>query len=135
MAANATREQLFDEVVSSCTGLINRIALSYEANPALRGELIQDILVAVWIALAAFRGDSSVRTFAAAIAQKRCITHVIKRVREPRQVELRPDLVSSTPLPDEIALENEQRRRVVDSIRILPIPQREAIVLCLEGFS
>jgi RNA polymerase sigma-70 factor (ECF subfamily) len=135
MAANATREQLFDEVSSACTGLITRIALSHEADPALRGELVQDILVAIWVALAAFRGDSSVRTFAAAIAQKRCIAHVIKRAREPRQVELPADLVSTSPLPDEVALDNERRRRLVESVQLLPIPQREAIVLCLEGFS
>jgi RNA polymerase sigma factor (sigma-70 family) len=135
MAADATREQLFDEVVSSCTGLITRIALSYEANPALRGELIQDILVAIWVALASFRGESSVRTFAAAIAQKRCIAHVIKRAREPRQVELPRDLVSAAPSPHEVALDNDRRRRLVDSIQLLPIPQREAIVLCFEGFS
>jgi RNA polymerase sigma-70 factor (ECF subfamily) len=135
MATNATKEQLFAEVTSGCTGLISRIALSYEADPALRRELIQDILLAVWIALANYRGESSVKTFAASIAQKRCITHVTKRAREPRQVELPADLVSAAPPPDEIAMRNEQKKRLVDSIQLLPIPQREAIVLCFEGFS
>ena len=135
MATNATKEQLFAEVTSGCTGLISRIALSYEADPALRRELIQDILLAIWIALANYRGDSSVKTFAASIAQKRCITHVTKRAREPRQVELPVDLVSASPPPDEIAMRNDQKKRLVDSIQLLPIPQREAIVLCFEGFS
>jgi RNA polymerase sigma-70 factor (ECF subfamily) len=135
MAGNATKEQLFAEVASGCTGLISRIALSYEADPALRGELIQDILVAIWVALSAFRGESSVKTFAASIAQKRSIAHAIKRAREPRQVELSANLPSAAPLPDEIALLNDQRRHLVKSIQRLPIPQREAIVLCFEGFS
>ncbi|HYD36304.1 MAG TPA: RNA polymerase sigma factor, partial [Allosphingosinicella sp.] len=39
------------------------------------------------------------------------------------------------PAPDEAALRNDQRRVLVESIQQLPIPQREAIVLCLEGFS
>jgi RNA polymerase sigma factor (sigma-70 family) len=135
MATNASKEQLFAEVTSGCTGLISRIALSYEADPALRRELIQDILLAVWIALANYRGDSSVKTFAASIAQKRCITHVTKRAREPRQVELPPDLVSASLAPDEVAMRNDEKRHLVDSIQLLPIPQREAIVLCFEGFS
>jgi RNA polymerase sigma factor (sigma-70 family) len=135
MAANATKEQLFDEVSSVHGGLISRIALSYEVDAALRRELVQDILVAIWVALPAFRGDSSVKTFAASIAQKRCISHAIKRAREPRQVELSADIPSAWPRPDEIALRNDQRRRLVDSIQLLPIPQREAIVLCFEGFS
>lgn len=135
MAANEHKEQLFSEVTESCTGLISRIALSYEADPALRRELIQDILLAIWVALPSFRGDASIKTFAASIAQKRCISHVTKRAREPRQVELSPDLVSAAPPPDEIALKNDQKRRLVESIQKLPIPQREAIVLCFEGFS
>lgn len=135
MATNGSKEQLFAEVSTSCTGLINRIALSYEADPALRRELIQDILLAIWVALGNFRGDASVKTFAASIAQKRCISHVSKRAREPRQVELPADLVSAALAPDEVALRNDQKRLLVESIQQLPIPQREAIVLCFEGFS
>ena len=111
MAANGSKEQLFAEVSSSCTGLITRIALSYEADPSLRRELIQDILLAIWVALPNFRGDASIKTFAASIAQKRCISHVSKRAREPRQVELPADLASAAPAPDEIALRNDQKRR------------------------
>ena len=135
MAANGSREQLFAQVSSTCTGLIYRIALSYEADPSLRNELVQDILLAIWVALANFRGEASVKTFAASIAQKRCISHVSKRAREPRQVELSPEIASGAELPDEHALRNDQKRRLVESIQQLPIPQREAIVLCLEGFS
>jgi RNA polymerase sigma-70 factor (ECF subfamily) len=116
-------------------GLLYRIALSYEADPALRHELVQDILLAIWVALANFRGEASVKTFAASIAQKRCISHVSKRAREPRQVELSTDLPSAAELPDEQALRNDQKRHLVESIQQLPVPQREAIVLCLEGFS
>jgi RNA polymerase sigma-70 factor (ECF subfamily) len=135
MAIIPPKEQLFAEVTSGCTGLISRIALSYEADPALRRELIQDILLAIWVALPSFRGEASLKTFTASIAQKRCISHVAKRAREPRQVELPADLVSSSPPPDEVALRNDQKKQLVESIQLLPIPQREAIVLCFEGFT
>jgi RNA polymerase sigma-70 factor (ECF subfamily) len=135
MTRNASTEQLFAEVTETCTGLITRIALSYEADPALRRELIQDVLLAIWLALPSWRGAASLKTFAASIAQKRCISHVVKRTREPRQVELSHDIASSSPAPDELALRNEQKRRLTAAIQHLPIPQREAIVLCLEGFS
>src|SRR3954467_10306343 len=110
MTANGSKEQLFEQMSSSCTGLINRIALSYEADPSLRGELIQDILLAIWVALPHFRGEASIKTFAASIAQKRCISHVSKRAREPRRVELPPDLIAAGLAPDEAALRNDQRR-------------------------
>jgi RNA polymerase sigma factor (sigma-70 family) len=135
LSAERSREDLFKEVSSGFNGLISRIALSYEADPALRRELIQDILLAIWIALDKFRGDSSLKTFVASIAQKRSISHVTKRAREPRQVELPPDLVSSSLRPDEEAFSNDLKKQLVDSIQLLPLPQREAIVLCLEGFT
>jgi RNA polymerase sigma-70 factor (ECF subfamily) len=135
MADKPSNEQLFEDVVDNCTGLISRIALSFEADIALRRELIQDILLAVWIALPNFRGDSSLKTFVASIAQKRSISHVTRRTREPRQVELSVEMPSSIPPPDEIAMSNDIKKQLVESIQRLPIPQREAIVLSLEGFS
>ena len=45
------------------------------------------------------------------------------------------DLKSAVPPPDEIAMRNDMKRQLVAAIQRLPIPQREAIVLCLEGFS
>lgn len=134
MAAEDRKDALFKEVSASFTGLIRRIALSYEADGALRRELIQDILLAIWIALPSYRGDASLRTFVASIAQKRCISHVTKRAREPKQVELPTNLVSAALLPDELVLRNDRKRLLVEAIQLLPIPQREAIVLCIEGF-
>ena len=62
MAANGSKEQLFAEVCASCTGLITRIALSYEADHSLRHELIQDIMLAIWLALKNYRGEASLKT-------------------------------------------------------------------------
>jgi RNA polymerase sigma-70 factor (ECF subfamily) len=135
MAANAPEEQLFAEVRSTCMGLIRRVVTSCEADPSLRGELVQDILLATWVALPSWRGDASLKTFVASIAQKRSVTHVTRRAREPRQCELSPDLISAVPLPDEEAVRNDLEKRLRASMRHLPIPQREAIVLCFEGFS
>ncbi|MFN3388846.1 MAG: RNA polymerase sigma factor [Allosphingosinicella sp.] len=135
MAGKGTTEQLFAEVTANCTGLISRIALSYENDPALRRELVQDIMLAIWVALPSWRGDAAIKTFAASIAQKRCISHVTKRAREPKQVEIPVDLPSGALSPDEVAMRNDLKQRVIESIQLLPIPQREAIVLCLEGFS
>lgn len=135
MTAEPTRDELFQKVAREYTGLISRIALSYEADTALRHELVQDILLAIWIALQSYRGESSLKAFVASIAQKRAITHVTRRAREPRQVQLPDDLRSAALLPDEIAVRNDMKKQVVESIQLLPIPQREAIVLCFEGFS
>jgi RNA polymerase sigma-70 factor (ECF subfamily) len=126
---------MFAQVSAEYSGLISRIALSYEADPGLRRDLVQDILLAVWLALDSFRGDSSLKTFVASIAQKRSITHVTRRAREPRQEALPDQLVSAALPPDEVAVQNDLKKHLVSSIQKLPLPQREAIVLCFEGFS
>jgi RNA polymerase sigma-70 factor (ECF subfamily) len=135
MGTNLAKEQLFEQACASCTRVIARIALQYESDPVLRRELVQDILLALWVALDGYRGAASLKTFATSVAMKRCVSHVVRRAREPRQVELPIDLVSAAPPPDEIALRNDQKRRLDASIQLLPVPQREAIVLCFEGFS
>ncbi len=133
--AGRRKDALFSEVSNVHSGLITRIALSYEADPALRRDLVQDILLAVWMALDAYRGDSSLKTFVAAIAQKRSISHVTRRSREPKQELLTDHYVSAALSPDEIAVQNDLKKHLIRSIQKLPIPQREAIVLCFEGFS
>lgn len=134
-AGNRRRDALFSEVSALHSGLITRIALSYEADQALRRDLVQDILLAIWLALDSWRGDSSLKTFVAAIAQKRSISHVTRRAREPKQELLTDHFASAALSPDEIAVQNDLKKHLIRSIQKLPIPQREAIVLCFEGFS
>lgn len=135
MGTNTAKEQLFAEASASCTRIITRFAFTYESDPVLRRELVQDIYLAIWVALDGYRGAASLKTFATSVAQKRCISHVARRVREPNVVELPIDLACAAPPPDEVALRNDQKRRLDASIQLLPVPQREAIVLCFEGFS
>ncbi len=46
----------FTEVLQDHAGLISRIAASYEADPALRDDLAQEIALALWRALPSWRG-------------------------------------------------------------------------------
>jgi RNA polymerase sigma factor (sigma-70 family) len=135
MAMNGSKEQLFAEVRSACAGAIERLALTHEADPSLRGELVQDIFLAIWTALCGFRGEASVTTFAVSVARKRCVSHVSREARRPRQVELHAGLICPSVPPDEAALRNDQERLLRETIRLLPISQREAMLLCLKGFS
>jgi RNA polymerase sigma-70 factor (ECF subfamily) len=135
VAPETLTDALFREVATTCTRLITRIVMSYEADPALQRELIQDTFLAIWVALPKFRRESSLKTFVVAIARRRCISHVARRAREPRQVQLSCDLRSTSPAPDELALRKQEERQLRSALQRLPIGQREAILLCFEGFS
>jgi len=125
----------FERIVADYGPLISRIAMSYEADPALREDLVQQILLAVWQALPSFRADSSLKTFIARVAQNRSISFVTKQVRQPRLAELPEKLEAETLNPEEEAIELNEREMLLAATRRLPLPQREVIILVLEGFS
>lgn len=125
----------FERIVADYGPLITRIAASYEADPSLREDLTQQILLAVWQALPSWRGDSSLKTFIARVAQNRSISFVTKQVRQPPVAELPEKLEADDPNPEESAIEVNEREMLLEATRRLPLPQRQVIILVLEGFS
>ena len=124
----------FERIVADYGPLISRIAMSYEADPSLREDLTQQIFLAVWQALPSFRSDSSLKTFIARVAQNRSISFVTKQVRQPRLAELPEKLEADTLNPEEEAIEVNERELLIEATRRLPLPQRQVIILVLEGF-
>lgn len=125
----------FERIVTDYGPLITRIAASYESDPSLREDLTQQILLAVWQALPSWRGDSSLKTFIAKVAQNRSISFVTRQARQPPVTELPEKLEDEDPNPEESAIATSDRRQLLDATRRLPLPQRQVIILVLEGFS
>lgn len=115
--------------------MCQRLAASHEADRDRARDLAQDIMVAVWRAWPAFRGQCSERTYVARIAQYRIAAHVTRAVREPPLAPLSEDLVSNTSTPEATAIDNDQRSRLASLVRTLPIALREVAVMQLEGFT
>ena len=125
----------FERIVADYGPLITRIAASYEADPSLREDLTQQILLAVWQALPSWRADASLKTFIARVAQNRSISFVTKQIRQPPVAELPERLEADTLNPEESAIEVNEREMLLEATRRLPLPQRQVIILVLEGFS
>jgi RNA polymerase sigma-70 factor (ECF subfamily) len=125
----------FEDIVADYGPLISRIAMSYEADPAHREDLVQQILLAVWQALPSYRADASLKTFIAKIAQNRAISFVARQVRQGPVAELPEQIETDEPDPEESAIKASERKVLLDATRRLPLPQREVIILVLEGFS
>jgi RNA polymerase sigma factor (sigma-70 family) len=115
--------------------MCRRLAASHEADTDRARDLTQDILVAVWRAWPAFRGQCSARTYVARIAQYRIATHVARAIREPLLAPLSEDLVAHTPTPEDSAIRSDERARLTILVRSLPVALREVAVLLLEGFT
>ena len=125
----------FGQIVADYGPLISRIASSYEADPSLREDLTQQIFLAVWQALPSWRADASLKTFIARVAQNRSISFVTKQVRQPPVTEIPEKLEAETPNPEEHAIESNERQMLMTATRKLPLPQRQVIILVLEGFT
>jgi RNA polymerase sigma factor (sigma-70 family) len=125
----------FERIVAAYGPLITRIAASYEADPSLREDLTQQIFLAVWQALPSYRADASLKTFIAKVAQNRSISFVTKQVRLPPVAEIPEKLEADMLNPEESAIEANERELLIEATRRLPLPQRQVIILVLEGFS
>jgi len=115
--------------------MLSRIVSSYEADPALQQELMQDVSLALWQALPKFKGTGSLKGFIAKVAQNRCITHVGKAVRQPRQTVLDENLVAGGEGLEDSIYRGQQRSHLLQAVRALPLPLRQVTTLALEGFS
>ncbi|HTU12453.1 MAG TPA: sigma-70 family RNA polymerase sigma factor [Allosphingosinicella sp.] len=125
----------FESIVADYGPLISRIASSYEADPSLREDLTQQIFLAVWQALPTWRAESSLKTFIARVAQNRSISFVTKQVRQGPVAELPDRIEADAPNPEEQAMQMSEREALMEATRRLPLPQRQVIILVLEGFT
>lgn len=125
----------FEAIEQEFGAMIRRIAASHEADASLAEELVQDIRFALWRALPSFRGDAGLRTFVARIATNCAISHVRRRAAIPRGVPLSVELPVTAPDPEQQAISQDQRIRLLAAVRALPLPLRQVALLTLEGLT
>ncbi len=125
----------FEELMNLYYGGLNRVAASYETNPSLQEELLQDILEAIWRSLKNFRAEASIKTYLYRIAHFRGARHVakqVKRIKSNNQVDVQE---MNCRQPEQLAEKQQQLEDLMAGIHQLPIIQRQLITLFLEGFS
>jgi len=108
---------------------------AHYAAPDDREDLLQDILFALWRALPAFRGESSIRTFVYRIAHYRGIAYWRSRRHDTIPLADAPE--PTDPGADSAAdLEHRlERERLAAAVEQLPPAHRETVKLCLLGWS
>jgi RNA polymerase sigma-70 factor (ECF subfamily) len=127
--------QTFEQIVQEHDAMIKRIAASYEAEPHLAEELVQEIHFAIWRALPSFRGDASLRTFVARIATNRAVTHVARALKSAPCLELSEQLEAPGASPETQAIVVDHQTRLIAAVRGLPLAYRQPVMLTLEGLT
>lgn len=120
------------ETIISCYGPgLTRVVASYERDPALREDLLQDILLSIHTSLPSLRDDSSLTSFIFRIAHNRGVTHIVRQ----RRARIFPDdceLGRAAATPEEELLASDRNRQLLAAIRRLPLPYRQVMTLVLE---
>ena len=131
-------ETEFTQTIKQYGPLLSRVASGYEANDALRQELLQEIAIAVWQGLQRFEGKSSVKTYILKIAHNRAVSHIAANARLPASEPLDdnhiPSLVTAFS-PELQASQDSQLKALLSIVRQLPLPGRQVLTLSLEGLS
>jgi RNA polymerase sigma-70 factor (ECF subfamily) len=137
-AEEAAIDATFDAILRREGAALRRVAAAYEADPARREDLFQDICLAIWQALPRFRGESSERTFVFRIAHNRGLTHRGRRkppLASTAELEEAEIVADPRPGPEAAMWEGQRRERLRAAVLALPLDPRQVISLRLEGLS
>lgn len=129
----ASQDARFASLMAEHGGMLLRFAASFERNRQAREDLMQDIMLAVWQALPAFRGESSLKTYVLGVAHRRCASHVMRAMGQPQHEELDEEWADEQPGPEVLAGLSQQQQRLLEALRRIPLGQRQLVLLALEG--
>ena len=109
---------------------MRRLCAVYAGDRQDREDLFQNIFLAIWKALPAFRGDSAERTWVYSIAHNVALTW---QARERRWQHRRRGLEEASQLAGNPA--DERRMQLEAAISHLAPVDRQIVILWLEGFT
>jgi RNA polymerase sigma-70 factor (ECF subfamily) len=127
------RQRVFDDWVSTHTGLLFRIVRAYAFTAHDREDLLQDIALQLWHSIPRFRGESKVTTWIYRVALRSAMawSQRERAHRESSEPLLEPGLVRATPPPDE----HPHLEWIYRQIEKLDPVDRSLILLHLDGLA
>lgn len=122
-------EDQFQAWVREHVGVLHRVARAF-ASGADQQDLLQEMLIAVWRAAPAFRGDSAPSTFIFRVAHNRALTWRRGEVRRRRRADDYQRLHV-----EDVSGEDPLLEKLYAAIRQLEPLDRSLVLLSLEGQS
>lgn len=122
-------EERFQAWVREHIGVLHRVARAFAVG-ADQHDLLQEMLIAVWRAAPAFRGDSAPSTFIFRVAHNRALTWRRGEVRRRRRDETYQRLHV-----EDVSGEDPLLEQLYEAIRQLEPLDRSLVLLSLEGQS
>jgi RNA polymerase sigma-70 factor (ECF subfamily) len=135
---NTSQRDGFLRLMDAYQPALRRLAGAYLEQAADQEDLFQEIAVALWKALPAFRGEASERTWLYRIAHNVAISSATRiRTMSRREDALVEPFEHPTAAPnaEQELLLKERQRLLLEGVRGLNVVDREVILLHLEGLS
>ena len=123
------------EVVTRFAPALARVVATYERDHALRDELLQEVLMAVFLALPRLTQPEKLKPFVFRIAHNRSLSHITRRIRERAHEETGIDADLPTPSQEQALIKAERGERLLEAIRQLALPYAQVMTLILEDMS
>jgi RNA polymerase sigma-70 factor (ECF subfamily) len=131
----ASQDALYQDAAGQFGAAIERLAGSYELDRDKRGDLLQDIHLAIWRSFEGFAGNCSLRTWVYRVAHNVAASHVVRHQRAGKRPLVSLDDVDDLPASDSgDAFDRQQSlERLRAFIQQLKPIERQVILLYLEG--
>jgi RNA polymerase sigma-70 factor (ECF subfamily) len=129
----ALRPDEIDELLVRHEPALRRLVATYERDPAVRDDLLQDILFALFRALPTWRRACSERTFVYRVAHNRALTHLASRRPAFDDLERAESVPDPAPLPEAVAAASQEHEALLAALRGLPVAQRQLLTMALDG--
>ena len=110
-----------------------RTVRAYESDRTAQEDLVQEVLVAVWQGLPRLRDPARLPAFMLRIAHNLGASHVRRAVRTPDRVHL-DDTAADSVAAASADPGDAEARWLLEALRLIPLPQRQVLLLRLEGF-
>jgi len=128
-----SQDERYSSAAAEYGPALERLARSYEADPAERRDLLQDIHFALWRSLALFDGRCSLRTWVYRVAHNTASSHVLRRKRTAKGMSIEElEMADTGAGPEDIVGGQQLLDRLMTMIRSLKPFDAQIMLLYLE---
>jgi len=127
----------FNELVERYRSRIYNITYRYTRNPEDASDLVQEVFIKAFKALGKFERRSAFYSWLYRVAVNVCVDFLRRKARENQPISLDefvdsetvPQLKRKAPLPDDVVVRTELRRKISESVLRLPPRQQTVFML------
>jgi RNA polymerase sigma-70 factor, ECF subfamily len=128
-----SQDERYSDAAAEYGPALERLARSYEADPAERRDLLQDIHFALWRSLVLFDGRCSMRTWVYRVAHNIAASHVSRRKRTAKGMSIEElEMADKGAGPEDIVSGQRLLEKLMTMIRALKPFDAQIMLLYLE---